>query len=195
MKNDTKKLNRILFPFVFTCFLLSGCIGNMNPTGGYSRINYPYFITTESLTIKNITVPKGTRLVYAEQRSKKGEQDNMLSEKKLISISFPTDTVILWGGVPIASIDQFFNSEMTGYTVYARFSKLDKQKQTRFSRLWQSCSDGLGITIKSRQDWSFNKNNIVNVESCSVIYQRYFKDNPEQQKFLDELYSELNKVN
>ncbi|OTG92619.1 hypothetical protein B9T35_13145 [Acinetobacter sp. ANC 3832] len=195
MKNDTKKFNRILFPFISTCFLLSGCIVNMNPTGGNSRPDYPYFITTTPLTIKHIDVPTGTHLVYVDQKFKKGKQDQIMPEKNLTQIVLPENANMTWGGVPITSIHQFFNSAMTGYTVNADFSKLNPSAQTRFSKLWKSCDEGLGITIKDRSDWSFNKNNIVDVQSCSVLYQRYFKDNQEQQKFLDYLYSELNKIN
>ena len=36
--------------------------------------------------------------------------------------------------------------------------------------------------------------NIVDVQSCSVLYQRYFKDNEEQQKFLNRLHHELKQV-
>jgi hypothetical protein len=84
---------------------------------------------------------------------------------------------------------------MCGYTVTADFSKLSEDQKTKFSELWQSCNDGLGITIKNTDDWSFNKENIADVESCSVIYQRYFKDDSRQQSFLNEMYAELQKIN
>jgi len=35
---------------------------------------------------------------------------------------------------------------------------------------------------------------IYDVQSCSVLYQRYFKDDMQQQQFLDNLYSELKKA-
>ncbi|RZL37052.1 MAG: hypothetical protein EOP00_28940, partial [Pedobacter sp.] len=101
---------------------------------------------------------------------------------------------INWGGVPVTEINKFFNDEMRGYTVYADFKKLHGDKITKFSKLWESCSDGLGITIKNSDDWSFNPKNIADVESCSVNYQRYFKDNMYQKQFLDSLYSELLKI-
>lgn len=180
-----------LFPI---CFSLMGCVGSMNPTGGNSRPNYPYFITTTPLTIKHIDVPVGTYLVYGDQKFKKGKQDQIMPEKNLTRIDFPENANMTWGGVPITSIHQFFNSAMTGYTVNADFSKLNPSNQTRFSKLWQSCDEGLGISIKDRSDWSFTKNNIVDVQSCSVLYQRYFKDNEEQQEFLDGLYKELKNI-
>ncbi|MFG4002412.1 hypothetical protein ACHRV1_21415 [Flavobacterium aquidurense] len=173
---------------------LTGCVGNMNPTGGNSTPNYPYFITVKPLVVKKIAVPTGTKLVYEEQFFKEGKQEKMLNEEKLITIELPKGQFIIWGGVPVTSIDKFFNSEMRGYTVYADFEKLTEDKKTKFSELWQSCSNDIGITVKNTEDWSFNTQNISDVESCSVLYQRYFKENESQQKFLNEIYSELLKV-
>ncbi len=84
---------------------------------------------------------------------------------------------------------------MHGYSVYADFSKLSEDKKTKFYKLWESCSDNLGITIKNEDDWSFNKNNIADIENCSVLYQRYFKADKGQQDFLDKMLSELRKIN
>ncbi|MDQ8005555.1 MAG: hypothetical protein REI64_12200 [Pedobacter sp.] len=173
--------------------LLTGCVGNMNPTGGNSRPDYPYFVTTKPLVVKKIAVPAGTTLVYEESFWKKGKQDKMLSESKLTAINLPVGTTINWGGVPITSIVQFFNSEMRGFSVTADFRKLTKEQNNRFTEMWQSCDDNLGIAIKDRDDWSFNPDNIADVQSCSVLYQRYFKDNKEQQSFLDEMYTEMMK--
>lgn len=174
--------------------ILTACVGNMNPTGGNSTPDYPFYITKEQLIIKKIPIPKGTKLVYEEQFFKKGEQDKMLSEEKLITIKLPEGQTLNWGGVPVTSIDKFFNSEMRGFTVYADFEKLSKDQKTKFSDLWQSCSDRLGISIKNTDDWSFNKDNIADVQSCSVNYQRYFKDDIRQQAFLDEMLLELRKI-
>lgn len=169
-------------------------MGSMNPTGGNSSPDYPYFITNEALVVKKILVPKGTKLLYEEQFFKKGEQDQLMSENKLETIEFPVGETMDWGGVPVTSITKFFNSEMRGFTVYADFNKLRNDKKTKFSELWQSCSDDLGITVKNIDDWSFNTKNIANVESCSVSYQRYFKEDSTQQNFLDNMYAELIKI-
>ena len=179
-------------PLLFAA-LFTGCVGNMNPTGGNSRPDYPYFMTTKPLVVKKIAVPVGTTLVYEESWFKKGKQDQMLSESKLTAIRLPEGETILWGGVPITSIVQFFNSEMRGFSVSADFHKLTKEQRNRFTDMWQSCDDDLGIAIKDTNDWSFNPANIADVESCSVLYQRYFKDNKEQQSFLDEMYTEMMK--
>lgn len=173
---------------------LTGCMGSMNPTGGNSSPDYPYFITTEPMVVKKILVPAGTSLVYDEQFFKKGKQDKIMSEEKLKTIDLPDGETIDWGGVPVTSIEKFFNSEMHGFTVYADFNKLGKDKQTKFSELWQSCSNDIGITVKDTDDWSFNAKNIVDVESCSVNYQRYFKDDAGQQSFLNNIYTELRKI-
>ena len=67
--------------YILLFFLLHGCIGNMNPTGGNSSPNYPYFITKYQLKVKNIVVPNGTKLIYEESFFKQGEQDKILNEK------------------------------------------------------------------------------------------------------------------
>ena len=170
---------------------LNGCVGNMNPTGGNTNPNYPYYTTQQVMVVKKVVVPAGTILTYEKYRGKEGKQEHLLVEDKLTDIQLPKGHVMDWGGVPVTMISKFFNSEMRGFSVYADFEQLDERKKTQFSRMWQSCSDNLGITVKDSADWSFNKANIADVESCSVLYQRYFKDNKEQQTFLDQIYTEL----
>jgi len=99
------------------------------------------------MIVKKINVPIGTKLEYEEQHFKSGQQDSLLNEKKLIRISFPEDQSMNWAGVPIGFIHKYFNSEMKGFSVYARFNQLPSNKQTRFSQLWQNCSDDLGIRV------------------------------------------------
>ena len=179
------------YSYLLLLFSVLGCVGNMNPTGGNSTPDYPYFETSKPLLVKKIMVPAGTVLTYEEQFFKSGEQKELLSEKDITGIKLPEGKVLNWGGVPVTSIDKFFNSEMRGFTVNADFSLLPENKKTKFSKLWESCDTGLGITIKDTDDWSFNPKNIADVESCSVLYQRYFKDDPEQQNFLNEMYEAL----
>ncbi|UUM26842.1 hypothetical protein NQU59_14305 [Acinetobacter colistiniresistens] len=185
----------MIFLSITLALTLTGCIGNMNPTGGNSSPNYPYYVTQQPMLVKKIYVPAGTTLVYEEQYFKQGRQPEIMSENKLTDIRLPIGQSIDWGGVPVTMISQFFNSAMRGYSVHADFKKLDANKRTRFSQLWQRCNDDLGISIKDRKDWSFNKANIADVQSCSGLYQRYFKNIQEQQQFLDLMYSELMKVN
>lgn len=180
--------------FIFKgLLLLSGCLGNWNPNYTPKK-NYPYFITKESMIVKKVVVPKGTKLVYEEHFFKKGNQDKMMIEEKLTSIELPIGETIDWGGVPIISIRKFYNQEMRGFTVYPNFNKVNNHKKNKFLQLWKSYKCNLGITIKNINDWSFNKGNISDVESCGVIYQRYFKEDANQQLVLDELYDELLKV-
>jgi hypothetical protein len=150
----------------------------------------PFFITTKPIVVKRILLPKGTKLIYAKQYFwQKYEQKKPLNEKDIVQISLMEGTTINWGGLPITSIVKFYNSEMKGFTVYADFNKLNKKN--RISNLWQNCNDGLGITIEDKDDWSFNKNNILDVNSCGVNYQRYFKEDENQQRYLDDLHNEL----
>lgn len=187
------KFFKLIILLFITSFFTS-CIGSMNPTGGNSAPDYPYFITTTPMVVKKIAVPVGTKLVYEEQYFKTGEQDKILSESKLTDIKFPEGATMEWGGVPVISIERFFNTEMRGYSVYGNFEKLSDAKKTKFSELWRSCSDDLGVLVLDLDDWSFNKNNISDISSCSVNYQRYFKENAEQQQFLNLMLSELMKV-
>jgi len=62
---------KIKFLSVVFLPLLTACVGNMNPTGGNSSPDYPFFITTQAQIVKNIAVPIGTKLVYQEQRQSK----------------------------------------------------------------------------------------------------------------------------
>lgn len=155
----------------------------------------PYYITTQPLVVKNISLPKGSKITYKERFFwEKGKQNKLLNEDDIIQISFIEGITIDWGGIPITSIVKFYNHEMKGFSVYADFGKLDIKKKTQFSTLWQNCSDDLGITIENTNDWSFNKKNILDIQSCGVSYQRYFKEDAEQQRFLDSLFSELKKI-
>lgn len=179
---------------IVTLLNLGACVGNMNPTGGNSRPDYPYYVTTQPIIVKKIPIPVGTKLEYEEQYFKSGQQNSLLNEKKLVSIYFPKDQSMNWAGVPIGTINKYFNSEMKGFSVYARFEQLPSNQQTRFSQLWQKCDDNLGISVRNTDDWTFNLNNIADIDSCSVNYQRYFKDSLQQQHYLDQLYQEMRKA-
>lgn len=184
---------KIIFSIV-TLLNLGACVGNMNPTGGNSRPDYPYYVTTQPIIVKKIPIPIGTKLEYEEQYFKSGQQNSLLNEKKLVAIYFPKDQSMNWAGVPIGTINKYFNSEMKGFSVYARFEQLPSNQQTRFSQLWQKCDDNLGISVRNIDDWTFNLNNIADIDSCSVNYQRYFKNNLQQQHYLDQLYQEMRKA-
>ncbi|WP_146035267.1 hypothetical protein [Formosa algae] len=155
----------------------------------------PFYITKAPIIIKHLNIPKGTTIRYKQRYFwQKMEQDKLLKEADITELSFEKGNYINWGGVPITSIYKFFNTDMTGYTVNADFSALAADQETPFSKQWQSCSNSLSITVKDVNDWSCNKNNIADIESCSVSYQRYFSEDANQQMFLDQLYIELMKI-
>jgi hypothetical protein len=173
--------------------LLSGCAGNWNPNH-VPKKDYPYFITTKPQVVKKIQVPAGTKLVYEEQFLKKGKQAKSLSEEKLTSIELPEGETLEWAGVPVNSIRKFYNQQMKGFTLYPNFEKGNNPGKTKFFQLWESYGCDLGISVKNTNDWSFNTHNISDVQSCGVSYQRYFKEDANQQAVLNKLYSELMKV-
>ncbi len=155
----------------------------------------PFFITTEPIVVKKIIIPKGTKVIYDKQFFwEKYEQKEPLNEEDIIEISIMNGSTIDWGGIPVNSMVKFYNSEMKGYSVNADFRKLEDYRKTEFSNLWQSCNSDLGITVKQENDWSFNKENISDVQSCGVIYQRYFVEDAKQQSFLDSLHTALMKT-
>lgn len=184
----------IILPAIGYGVVLNGLSGMGSPTGG-GAANFPYFITTESILVKKMEVPKGTKLTYEKQFLKEGQQDEIMSEARLMSIELPKGETIDWGGVPAYKIIKFFNSEMRGYSVYADFNQLKDDKKTKFSELWQSCSTDLAVLVKDTGDWTFSLENIVDISSCGVDYQRYFKEDEEQQLFLDHIFNELRKAN
>lgn len=173
-------------------FILDGLSSMGNPNGN-SAPDYPYFITTEPVTVKKIVLPKGTKLTYEEQFFREGQQDKILNEKKLTDIELPKGKTIDWGGVPVYMISKFFNSEMKGYSLYADFGQLRDDKKSKFSEMWQSCGGELGVLVKNTDDWTFNTKNITDISDCSVTYQRFFKEDLHQQSFLDKLLNEIKK--
>ncbi|GAA5084559.1 hypothetical protein GCM10023210_04500 [Chryseobacterium ginsengisoli] len=185
-------LTLITLLVVGSIIVLDGLSSMGNPNGSRAP-DYPYFITTKSLIVKNITIPKGTKLTYEEQFFREGRQDRILNEKKLTDIELPKGETINWGGVPVYMIRKFFNSEMKGYSVYADFGKLSDDKRSKFSEMWQSCGGELGVLVKNTEDWTFDAKNITDISDCSVTYQRFFKEDIQQQRFLDKLLSEIKK--
>ena len=176
--------------FVGGYFLLNGLSTVGNPNGN-SAPDHPYFVTNEIVTVKNIVLPKGTKLTYEEHFFREGQQDNILNEKKLTAIELPKGKTIDWGGVPVYLIIKHFNSEMKGYSVYADFGQLRDDKRSRFLEMWESCGGELGVLVTNTDDWTFNSKNIKDVLDCSVAYQRFFREDLQQQRFLDNLLKEI----
>lgn len=173
------KLSALSLPIL----LLTGCIGCYNPTG-CNRDTSPYFYTTHTTQVKGVTVPVGTKLVYKSQKSKeKNEQVNPLKEENITSIKLPKDTAILWGGMPANDLLQFANSEMQGFTVY-RAQEVPVVYSNQFLKLWKECDSDLNISIKNKNDWSFNPSN-MKIIGCGINYQErasYNTNNPRQVK-------------
>ena len=168
-----------------------GCLPKIDPKGPTYNSNAPFYITKKPEMVKHILVPTGTKLVYEGTATQEGEQDKMMDEEKLYEIKVENGATIDWAGIPVNWIYKFFNTDMNGFTIYPDFEKMKKDKINKFGEMWYNCGDGLGIMVKNMDDWSFNSDNIADVESCSVNYQRYFKDNKEQQSFLNEMYTEM----
>jgi len=59
--------------------------------------------------------------------------------------------------------------------------------------MWQSCGGELDVLVKNTDDWTFETKNISDISDCSVTYQRFFKDDMQQQNFLDKLLKEIKK--
>lgn len=165
-------------------FLIASLSNFGNPTGTRPP-DSPYFITTGPTKVKNITVPKGTKLTYEEHFFKEGQQYKIMNEEKLTNIKLPEGKTINWGGVPVYMIVKFFNPEMPGFTIYPDFSQLNNDKESKVSKLWQSSQCDLGLLVKNTSDWTFNTKNITGVCDCG------FKN----RRFLDELFNELKKLN
>jgi hypothetical protein len=164
----------------------------MNPTGP-APPNLPYFIVKRPILVKKILVPEGTKLVYEKHFFKSGQQTSLIDEEELTQIKLPDGKILNWGGVPVNWIDKFPNEKMTGFTVWADFTQLRQENKTKFSELWESCDKRLSVSVKNSSDWSFNTENISDVEGCGTN-QRYFKEDLKQQNFLDSTINELKKI-
>lgn len=178
-------MNRILKLSILSCplLLLSGCIGCYNPTG-CNRDDSPYFYTTQITQVKGVAVPVGTKLVYKSQKSKqKDEQTAPLKEEHITGIKLPKDTAILWGGMPTNHLLQFANPEMQGFTAY-QAQEAPTVYSNQFLKLWKECDSDLDISIKNKNDWSFNPAN-MKIIGCGINYQErasYNTNNPSQDK-------------
>ncbi len=183
----------------------------------------PYFITTEPMEVKNIKLPIGTKIIYEKKWSlfrKKSEQEKPLNEEDVETISmhsqhdhidflktkedFPVDSIglykyIEWARVPVRSI--YLSADKKHLVISPDFRKMSAYKKTKFSQIWQNCDKyakpfgELYINLKNINDWSFNKENIIDIYSCSdqtrgeTIGIQYHND-----KILDTLYQAMLEV-
>ncbi len=181
----------------------------------------PYFITTKPMIVKNIKLPIGTEIRYTK---KWFWQDYILkeplNEEDVESISLhsqhdyidflktkkdvPVDSIgsykyIEWAGVPVRSI--YLSANKKHLVISPDFRKMSEDKKTKFSQIWQNCDKyakpfgELYISLKNINDWSFNKENILDIYSCSsqtrgeTIGAQYHND-----KILDTLYQAMLEV-
>ncbi len=177
--------------------ILSG-FGNIGNTSGGYHSSQPYYITTEPTVVKNITVPKGSIIEYYLSPFAEGRQNKMLEEKDISSIELLNGKTIDWGGILVtgfkATGDFIDGSNTKGFAVSISSNQLNNTKKTKFAELCQSCNNSLSLLVKFKSDWSFNINNISDIDDCGR-FQRYYKDDKEQQQFLNKLYIELQNVN
>ncbi|RZK53469.1 MAG: hypothetical protein EOO87_12875 [Pedobacter sp.] len=186
------KLLKTAFLILIAIYFV-GCLPNVDPKGATYKSNSPFYITKKPEIVKHILVPAGTKLVYQATAGLEGEQDKMMDEENLYEIKVENGGTIDWAGIPVNWIYKFFNEDMSGFRIYPDFEKMKKENTGKFAKMWYECADGMGITVKSTADWSANLNNISDVESCGVNYQRFFKDDKKMQNYLDSLFSELKK--
>ena len=171
---------------------LTACIGCYNPTGCTADTS-PYYITQSTTYIRGITVPPQTKLTYKAQNfSQKNQQTKPLNERDLTDIVLPTNTAIVWGGMPSAKFIRFFNSEMKGFTVYPA-QGFNQNSSSEFLKLWQSCDSDLSITLKDPHNWTFDPSN-MEIRGCGVNIQKRSQYNthlPNQDK-ADEFLIKIN---
>jgi len=166
------------------CPLIAGCNGT-DPS--------PYYMTTASNQVRGIPIPPKTKLTYQSQHFRqKFEQTHALKEKNLSGITLPTDTAIIWGGMPVDMLIQIPNPEMKGLFIYpAKGFKIESTND--FLRLWKSCESDLTITLKNPNDWSFNPKN-MEITGCGVVFQKrseYTEDSFRQDE-ADEFLKKMN---
>lgn len=177
---------------------LTACIGCYNPTGCTTDTS-PYYITKTTTHIRGITIPPQTKLKYKSLNfSQKDQQTKPLKERDLTNIELPTNTAIVWGGMPSSKFIQFFNSEMKGFTVY-RAQGSSQNSSSEFIKLWQSCDSDLSITLKDSNNWTFDPSN-MEIRGCGVNIQKrsqyntHWPNQDKADKFLEKINNALQKL-
>ena len=85
--------------------------------------------------------------------------------------------------MPTNHLLQFANSEMQGFTAY-RAQEAPTIYSNQFLKLWKECDSDLDISIKNKNDWSFNPAN-MKIIGCGINYQErasYNTNNSSQDK-------------
>ena len=167
----------------------------------YPTPDYKYYIVKEPMVVKNLQLPVGTRIVYFN-KSLFGDSESSkpLSEKKIYQIFFPDDKPLIWGGMPVALIERFFNRDMKGFTVYPELGSLfEKEKiksklieKSEFIKLWFMWAENIDVNIKDEKDWSFNPDNMLlggKADARYIDYSnlKYFDDESSMKEHLRKL--------
>lgn len=173
-------------------FPLGGCRSLIFGKNG--TVHNPYYVVAQPALVKKLLVPAGAKISYETSFYRKdGEIDRESDENYVVSIEMPAGDTIEWAGVPVREISRFPDPRIKGLIIYPDFKKIENTNKSELIRLWGHCDDTLAVEFNASpsNDWSFHPENIKDVRSCSVLYQRFFKDNEEQQRFLDKLVFEL----
>ena len=136
----------------------------------YPTPDYRYYIVKEPMVVKNLQLPVGTRIVYFNTSLfGDSESSKPLKEKNIYQIFFPDDNPLIWGGMPVALIERFFNRDMKGFTVYPELgnsfesdeNKSKLMEKNEFLKLWFMWAKNMDVDIKDEKDWSFNPDNMI----------------------------------
>lgn len=173
----------------------------------YSLPDYKYYIVKEPMVVKNLELPVGTRIVYFNTSLfGDSESSRPLKEKNIYQIFFPDDKPLIWGGMPVALIERFFNRDMKGFTVYPALgnsfeSEKNKNKlmeKSKFLKLWFMWTEQMHVDIKNEKDWSFNPDNMVLGGEAKISYLDYnnwkYFENGDIDKNMEEHLKKLNEA-
>lgn len=121
--------------------------------------------------VRHLIVPAQSKLTYKLLNAKQiDQQTQALDEKDLTEIDIAANTTIIWGGMPVTTFLQFFNSEIKGFTAY-RVVDATPVMNHEFAQLWKSCDDRLDVLLKDPNDWSFNPRK-MEIRGCGVNIQK-----------------------
>ena len=173
VKKEVIKFNFLVFKgvkmkkYLFLIVLLFTMLSSFSYSN-YSLPDYKYYIVKEPMVVKNLQLPVGTRIYYFNTSLfGDSESSKPLREKNIYQIFFPDDEPLVWGGMPVALIERFFNRDMKGFTVYPELgykkekTKSELTEKSEFLKLWFMWSENMDVNIKNENDWSFNPDNMV----------------------------------
>ncbi len=145
----------------------------------------PFFITNKPTMVKNMLVPKGTKLIYERQSpDQEGIQYKILDEEKLTEIILDEnnpDAYVNWGGIPASHFKKISDEN---YSVIINVWTLEYEKDNVVYG-FNIAEDNLRISVKNMNDWTYNTQNIKEIQNDSVLYDKYDKNENFKQNFID----------